>query len=172
VDEIRPLLREKPPDPEYRKRERLLARPSLDELFTNVTDKAARDERIHEAVRVHCYTLNEVGEHVGLLYSTVSVIAKRLDGGGLELYSDPFPQFSPLAERVEAKHSHFSRIWHPQALQALAQGGFSGPVGAHQPENLPFCNLKAHLEHRHELPVPFRQLPRLNHKVHGSLPFP
>lgn len=79
VDEIRPLLREKPPDPEYRKRERLLARPSLDELFTNVTDKATRDERIHEAVRVHCYTLKEVGEHVGLLYSTVSVIAKRLD---------------------------------------------------------------------------------------------
>jgi hypothetical protein len=44
-----------------------------------VTDKATRDERIHEAVRVHCYTLKEVGEHVGLLYSTVSVIAKRLD---------------------------------------------------------------------------------------------
>jgi hypothetical protein len=59
--------------------ERLVARPSLAELFTNVTDKATRDERIHEAVRVHCYTLKEVGEHVGLLYSTVSVIAKRLD---------------------------------------------------------------------------------------------
>jgi predicted metal-binding protein len=79
LDEIRPLLREKPPDPEYRKRERLLARPSLDELFMNVTDKATRDERIHEAVRVHRYTLKEVGGHVGLLYSTVSVIAKRLD---------------------------------------------------------------------------------------------
>jgi hypothetical protein len=78
VDKLRPLLREKPLDPEYRKRERFAARPSLEELFGDVTDKAARNERICQAVRVHHYTLREVGDHVGLLYSTISVIAKRV----------------------------------------------------------------------------------------------
>ena len=78
VAQLRPLLREKPLDPEYRKRERFAARPSLEELFGDVTDKATRNERIHHAVRVHHYTLREVGDHVGLLYSTISVIAKRV----------------------------------------------------------------------------------------------
>ena len=78
VDQLRPLLKEKPVDPEYRKRERFAARPSLEELFGDVTDKATRNERIYQAVRVHHYTLREVGDHVGLLYSTISVIAKRI----------------------------------------------------------------------------------------------
>jgi len=78
VDQLRPLLKEKPLDPEYRKRERFAARPSLEELFRDVTDKATRNERIYQAVRVHHYTLREVGDCVGLLYSTISVIAKRV----------------------------------------------------------------------------------------------
>ena len=78
VDQLRPLLKEKPVDPEYRKRERFAARPSLEVLFGDVTEKATRDERIYQAVRVHHYTLREVGDHVGLLYSTISVIAKRI----------------------------------------------------------------------------------------------
>ncbi len=79
VDELRPLLQAKPADPEYRRRERLAARPSLAELFADVKDTETRNARIHEAVRVHRYTLKEVGEHVDLVYSTVSVIAKRVD---------------------------------------------------------------------------------------------
>jgi putative transposase len=78
IDQMRPLLKEKPLDPEYRRRERFAARPSLEELFSDVRDRATRDERIHQAVRVHRYTLNEVGDFVGLRYSTISVIAKRV----------------------------------------------------------------------------------------------
>jgi len=78
VDQLRPLLKEKPLDPEYRKRERFAARPSLEELFRDVTDKATRNERIYQAVRVYHYKLREVGDHVELLYSTISVIAKRV----------------------------------------------------------------------------------------------
>jgi len=78
VDQLRPLLKEEPADPEYRKRERFAARQSLEELFGDVTEKATRNERIYQAVRVHHYTLREVGNHVGLLYSTVSLIAKRV----------------------------------------------------------------------------------------------
>jgi len=92
VDQLRPWLKEKPLDPEYRKRERFAARPSLEELFRDVTDKAhgvmnerttprakaTRNERIYQAVRVHHYTLREAGDCVGLLYSTISVITKRV----------------------------------------------------------------------------------------------
>ncbi len=78
VDRLRPLLNEKPHDPEYRRRERFAARPSLEELFKDVSDKATRNERIYQAVRVYHYRLAEVGQHVGLLYSTISAIAKRV----------------------------------------------------------------------------------------------
>ena len=77
VDQLRPLFKEKPFDPDYRKRERFAARPSLEELFAGVSDKATRNERIYQAVRVHHYTLREVGDFVGLLYSSISMIAKR-----------------------------------------------------------------------------------------------
>jgi DNA-directed RNA polymerase specialized sigma54-like protein len=40
--------------------------------------KATRNERIHEALRLHGYTLQGVGDAVGLHYSTVSRIAKGL----------------------------------------------------------------------------------------------
>jgi len=35
-------------------------------------------ERIYQAVRVYGYTLKEVADALGLYYSTVSVIAKRV----------------------------------------------------------------------------------------------
>lgn len=79
VDGLRPRIQQKPFTPEYRQRERLAARPSLEELFADATDRETRDERIHQAVRVHRYTLSEVGAHVGLLYSTISTIAKKVD---------------------------------------------------------------------------------------------
>ncbi len=74
-----PAIQQKPLTPEYRQRERRAARPSLEELFADAIDRETRDERIHQAVRVHRYTLSEVGAHVGLLYSTISTIAKKVD---------------------------------------------------------------------------------------------
>jgi len=78
LDRLRPLLKEKPLDPDYRKRERFAARPSLKELFANVSDKATRNERIYQAVRVHRYTLREVADFVGLFYSSISTIVKSV----------------------------------------------------------------------------------------------
>jgi len=57
VNCLRPVLKEKPLDPEYRKRERFVAQLTLEELFNDVTDKAARNERIYQAVQIHHYTL-------------------------------------------------------------------------------------------------------------------
>ena len=45
---------------------------------SNVPNEATRNERIHDALRVHGYTLQEVADVVGLHYSTVSRIASRV----------------------------------------------------------------------------------------------
>jgi len=78
MEQITPLLNNKPVDPEIRKEERFATRPSLEELFSGVSAKATRNERIHQAVRVHHYTLREVGDFLGLYFLTISVIAKRV----------------------------------------------------------------------------------------------
>ena len=60
------------------RRERLAARPRLEELFGEFKDKEERDEQIYQAVRLYGYTLKQVAEVVGLSYYTVSVIAKKV----------------------------------------------------------------------------------------------
>ncbi len=77
VDTMRPKLLETPLDQNVLRRERDAARPSLREIFPAVSDKPDRDTRIHDAVRVHHYRLQEVADHLGLHFSTISVIAKR-----------------------------------------------------------------------------------------------
>jgi hypothetical protein len=78
VGESKPLLSDCASLKEVPRRERLTARPTLAKLFARIPDKAARNQRIHDALRVHGYTLQEVGDAVGLHYSTVSRIAKGL----------------------------------------------------------------------------------------------
>ena len=78
VDKLKPLLSDYASLKEVPRRERLTARPSLAKLFAKVADKTTRNECIYEALRVHGYTLQEVGDAVGLHYSTVSRIATRM----------------------------------------------------------------------------------------------
>ena len=80
AERIRPLLVDAPLDPNILRRERDAARPSLVALFSDVADKRGRAQRIHEAVREHHYTLQEVGDHLGLHFSTIGVIAKHGSG--------------------------------------------------------------------------------------------
>ena len=74
---LKPLLWEKSSATEIPRSERLAVRPRLEELFAEVKDKPARNERIYQAVRAYGYTLKEVAEFIGLHYSTVSIIASR-----------------------------------------------------------------------------------------------
>ncbi len=78
IERMRPLLLNAPLNPNILRRERDAARPSLCELFSSVFDKKTRDECIYQAVRHHHYKLQEVGDHVGLHFSTISVIARRM----------------------------------------------------------------------------------------------
>jgi hypothetical protein len=77
VEAMRPRLLDTPLDQNVLRRERDAARPSLEEIFRNGIGKRDRDARIHHAVRVHHYKLQEVADHLGLHFSTISVIAKR-----------------------------------------------------------------------------------------------
>jgi len=79
VEGLRPLLAGEAANKEIPRRERLAARLSLDKLFEGANDKKTRNQRIHQAVRAHEYTLKEVGEFIGLSYSTISMIARRID---------------------------------------------------------------------------------------------
>lgn len=77
AERMRPMLQEMPLDPSVLRYQRDAAKPSLDDLFTTLPDKATRDERIREAVHRYHYKLREVGDHLGLHFSTISVIANR-----------------------------------------------------------------------------------------------
>jgi len=79
VEAIRPALLEQPLNQNVLRKEHDAARPTLEKLFANVTSKADRDARIHEAVRLHHYKLQEVADHLELHFSTISVIAKQQD---------------------------------------------------------------------------------------------
>ncbi|MCK4356844.1 addiction module toxin RelE, partial [Candidatus Bipolaricaulota bacterium] len=80
AEQIRPLLHAAVQSKEIPRVERMLAKPTLEELFQDMkTDKALRNERIHTAVREHDYTLFQLQEYLGLHYSTISRIVKRVD---------------------------------------------------------------------------------------------
>lgn len=78
MEELKPLLRGRSPGVGISRRERLVTRPKLEELFSGIKDKSDRDKRIYQAVRVYGYTLKEVANAMGLYYSTVSVITNRV----------------------------------------------------------------------------------------------
>ena len=79
VQSLRPLLRDVEENREFCREERLATRPTLEELFVDTTNKTTRNERIYSAVRNHQYKLKEVSDHLGLCYSTIGVIARRVD---------------------------------------------------------------------------------------------
>ncbi|MDD5219805.1 MAG: transposase [Candidatus Bipolaricaulis sp.] len=78
VEKLKPLLSDFASLKELPRRERLTARPSLPKLLAKVRGKEERNARIHEALRMHGYTLQDVADATGLHYSTVSRIAKRV----------------------------------------------------------------------------------------------
>ena len=79
VEKIKPLLHEASADPGMPSRYATAARPNLPELVTETANKELRNRQIHQAVRTHRYTLRQVADHLGLHYSTISLICSRLD---------------------------------------------------------------------------------------------
>ena len=80
VQEMAPRLHEIEHQREIPRSQRLAARPSLGDLFSDVTSRTERNQKIHEATRQHEYTLAQLQEYLGLHYSTISRIASRIEG--------------------------------------------------------------------------------------------
>jgi putative transposase len=78
VDTMRPLLEEKQTLKEIPRGQRLLHRPSLTQLFTNVVraDKRLRDVTIRTACVDYGYSMATIAHHADIHYSTVSKIVK------------------------------------------------------------------------------------------------
>lgn len=78
IEQLLPLLKNVAGS-EIPKKQRLLGRPTLKKLFRQAikAGKAERDETILVAYKHHCYSMKDIGEHLGLHYSTVSRIIKQ-----------------------------------------------------------------------------------------------
>jgi putative transposase len=73
VGQLKSHLEEKLADKEIPKNQRLVARPSLEQIFSKAGEsKATRNALTYQAVKDYGYTLKKVGEFLGLHYSTVS----------------------------------------------------------------------------------------------------
>ena len=79
VGEMAAQLHDATSQTEIPQRERLVARPSLEDIFAGCSTKDARNAGIYDAVRVYEYTLSQLQEYLGLHYSTISRIASRVD---------------------------------------------------------------------------------------------
>jgi len=79
VEKIKPLLQEASADPGMPTLYATVARPNLPDLVKETDNKKLRNRQIHQAVRAYRYTLQQVADHLGLHYSTISVICSRLD---------------------------------------------------------------------------------------------
>lgn len=79
VLEMTPQLHEVERLREIPKSQRLALRPSLGDIFSSISSKTKRNQKIHQAIRQYEYTLAQLQEYLGLHYSTISRIASRFE---------------------------------------------------------------------------------------------
>jgi putative transposase len=82
VERLAPGLQDKRPFKEIPRQQRFAARPKLSQLFParSRADRARRNDAIRRAHLEHGYSLSEIGQAVGLHYSTISRIVNPQDG--------------------------------------------------------------------------------------------
>ena len=80
IESVKPALKNKCKIKEIAKPDRLVFRPTLEELFKEEKERIKGEERNMIIVAAHLrhgYTLSEIGKYLGLHYTTVSKILKR-----------------------------------------------------------------------------------------------
>ena len=76
---------------EITKKQRYVTRLPLNEIF-EPKDKKSRDQAMYEAHQQYGYTLKDIAEYIGVHYTTVSKVIKRIDGGrGKVIFQDLTP---------------------------------------------------------------------------------
>jgi len=79
IDEIKHLIRGKEKLKEIPRKQRYVTRPALNEIFKR-KDKKSKDQAMYEAHLQYGYTLKDIAEYIGVHYSTVSRVIKRVEG--------------------------------------------------------------------------------------------
>ena len=78
LEKIQPALKDKSLLKEIPRCQRMVSRPSLDELLSEheTPGKKERNERLKKAHLEYGYYFSEIGRHIGLHYATVSRIIR------------------------------------------------------------------------------------------------
>lgn len=78
TDEIERLIRGKEKLKEIPKKQRYVTRPTLNEIL-KYQDKKAKNQAIYLAHLQHGYTLKDIAEYIGVHYTTVSRVIKKIE---------------------------------------------------------------------------------------------
>ncbi|MDD2558808.1 MAG: helix-turn-helix domain-containing protein [Desulfuromonas sp.] len=74
IDSLKLEIMDKSDIKEFSRQQRLVGRPSFNELFHGEKDKVSRNQTIKLAHLEYGYSLKEIGDHIGRHYSTISRI--------------------------------------------------------------------------------------------------
>ena len=77
TDEIKHLIRAKEKLKEIPRKQRYVTRLPLNEIFK---DKKSKDQAMYKAHLQYGYTLKDIAEYIGMHYTTVSKVIKRIEG--------------------------------------------------------------------------------------------
>lgn len=79
IDKLKHLIQGKEKLKEIPKKQRYVARLPLNDIF-GPKDKKSKDQAMYEACLQYGYTLKEIAEYIGVHYTTVSKVIKRIEG--------------------------------------------------------------------------------------------
>lgn len=79
VKKFKALIKEKEKITEIPRLQRYIARPPLETILKEVHTKEKKDKAIHEAYVTYGYTMKEIAEHLGVHYTTISKMIKRIE---------------------------------------------------------------------------------------------
>ena len=79
IDEIKHLMKGKEKLKEITREQRYVTRPPLNEII-KYKDKKSKDQTMYEAHFQYGYTLKDIAEYIGVHYTTVSRVIKRIEG--------------------------------------------------------------------------------------------
>lgn len=73
------MIRDKENLKEITRKQRYVTRPLLNEIL-KYKDKKSKDQAMYEAHQQYGYTLKDIAEYIGVHYTTVSKVIKRIEG--------------------------------------------------------------------------------------------
>ena len=79
IDKIKHLISGKEKLKEITRKQCYVTRPPLNEIF-KYKDKKSKDQAMYAAHLQHGYTLKDLAEYIGVHYTTVSRVIKKIEG--------------------------------------------------------------------------------------------